>query len=480
MSSDRMKKATEWFYHTVFRDEPIRPRASAPVEKLPSALRAARSLENGWGNAWSPRETIFLKQAKLLANYEDDYPIPDDVTRYFPTYQSLTDQELRGYFSWRTKLRRGEVRKTSLSFAFLYIYELLDQVGVEDPMEGYRKLLAFRDAYGKLDGKILPYLDEWLTDYVVYYALDPNLLAASPQVLFDRNITILDMIAHQDDAKVLYAVKQLAPKWLARSKFYREEQADCDIVIVRSLRRISDHYAKRTQKTMVEQFFGRCVPYPTTLFSTAVFCDPLKRRDHEYALDERRIYRCQNGLWTVTQHAVSPGHSAKLEDTLKTIDAVMRQEYGYKNLIKCQTETKWLIKVIREETQALLAQKKASEAKKVTIDYSQLAHIRREAAQTQDKLTVEEELEEPLPIPEPAPAPPPVEDALLSPAEHRLLHCLLYGGSTAWVQEEGHLLSVLVDSINEKLYDSFLDTVLDDTPELIEDYIEGLKEIVTP
>ena len=42
------------------------------------------------------------------------------------------------------------------------------------------------------------------------------------------------------------------------------------------------------------------------------------------------------------------------------------------------------------------------------------------------------------------------------------------------------MLSVLSDSINDKLYDIFLDSVLDDTPALIEDYIEDVKEMVKP
>ena len=42
------------------------------------------------------------------------------------------------------------------------------------------------------------------------------------------------------------------------------------------------------------------------------------------------------------------------------------------------------------------------------------------------------------------------------------------------------MLSVLVDGINEKLYDSFMDSVLDDSPALIEDYIDDLKEMVKP
>ena len=39
---------------------------------------------------------------------------------------------------------------------------------------------------------------------------------------------------------------------------------------------------------------------------------------------------------------------------------------------------------------------------------------------------------------------------------------------------------MLVDSINEKLYDSFQDTVLtlEDRPAVIEDYLDELKEMV--
>ena len=492
MDQNRIKNAAKWFYEKVFADEPIRPRTNQPAPKVPSLLRTARSLENGPNNAWQSREAVFMKQAKLLANFEDDYAYEGNVVRYYPTYQALTDQELRGYFSWRTKLRKGNIQKTSLSFAFLYIYELINQIGVTDPLDGYLKLKAFRDTYGQLDEGILSYLGKWMTDYVVYYELDANLLGDSSQVIFDRSITVLDLIQEQDEAKVMYALKQLAPKWLSRSKFYGANQADCDKVIVRVLRKVSDHYNKHTKRTMVEQYFGKLGEFQVRLFDTAVFCDPLKKRNCEFAIDERCIYRCRNGLWTVTKHAGPMRPSGKLEDLLKTIDAVMREEFSYKHPVKYETETKWIIKLIREETQELLAEKKAAEAKRITIDYSQLARIRREATITQDKLTVDDELEEAEnlqsvqeSIPESVPAvetvsSEPDDESPLSSPEYRLLHCLLYGGSTGWVQAEGYMLSVLVDGINEKLYDTFMDSVLDDTPELIEDYIDDLKEMVKP
>jgi len=486
VDTNRMKKAAEWFYGTIFRDEAIKPRPATPAEKLPSLLRTARSLENAPGNPWQSRESIFLKQAKLLVNYEDNYDFHDSVVRYFPTYQALTDKELRGYFSWRTKLRSDNVQKTSLSFAFVYIYELLNQIGTADPLEGYQKLIRFRDVYGMLDDSILPYLERWLTDYVVYYELDPNLLADSKQVLFDRCITVLAHIQEHNDKTIMDAIKQLAPKWLSRSKFYAANQADCDTVIVRVLRRISDHYAKRTKKTMVEQFFGLCRTYQIRLFDTAVFCDPLKKRNGEYAVNDRCIYRCENGLWSVTKHPSSLRPNGKLEDILKTVDAVMREEYAYKHPIKYESETKWLIKIIREETQALLAEKKDREVKKLTIDYSKLTKIRQEAAITQEKLTVDEDEEEQpitkdvIPEPEVTPAAKPADDCPLTGPEYRLLQCLLYGRELGWIRAEGLILSVLSDSINDKLYDIFQDSVMDDSPELVEDYIEDLKEMVLP
>lgn len=489
--TNRMKKAAEWFYDKVFKDEFIRPSVPQPVERVPSLIRTARSLENGMNSSWQSRESIFIKQAKLLASYEDDYAFDSNIVRYYPTYQSLTDPELRGYFSWRTKLRKGDVRKTSLSFAFLYIYELINQIGIANPMNGYVQLKNFLEIYGKIDSNIIPYLSRWIVDYVIYYELDSGLLADTPQVIFDRSITVLENIQCQDTAKVIHAVKQLSPKWLERSKFYSENQVDCDTVIHRVLRRVSDHYATRCKKTMVEQYFGTTSQFQVRLFDSAVFYDQQKKRRCEYAVDERCIYRCQNGLWTVQKHTCPLRANTKLGDLLKTIDSIMREEYNYPHPIKCEMDTKWLIKLIREETQSLLAEKKAADEKKITIDYSMLAKIRQDAAITQDKLIVEEDLDreiyekelsqkyeavQPIPSADPVIA----SDSPLNQTEYRLLQSLLYVRDYSWVQSEGHILSVLVDSINEKLYDQFMDSVLNDSPELIEDYIDDLKEMIHP
>lgn len=482
--TNRMKIAAEWFFEKVFSDEAITPKKEPPRERLPSLLRTARSLEGGPQSGWQSREIVFLKQAKLLAAYEDDYPFSGAVQRYYPTYQSLTDQELRGYFSWRTRLRQGDIQKTSLSFAFLYIYELINQIGVDNALDGYQKLTHFRVVYGALDDSILPYLKRWMVDYVIYYGLDPALLADSPQVSFDRSIAVLENMQKESTQAILDALGQLPLKWLSRSKFYQQNRQDMDTVIVRVLRRISEHYGTRCKKSFVEQYIGGIQKDFTWLFEAAVFCDPLRRRSYEYALDEHCTYRCQNGHWMVEKYFFLPQRCAKLNDLLKTIDCLMREAFACKHPIKCETETKWILKIIQEEIQSLLAEKQAAQAKKITIDRRQLEKIRRDAAITQEKLTVEEELEEEPPVPPAAPEPPAsVEappDSPLNSTEYRLLQCLLYGKDRSWVRTEGYILSVLLDSINEKLYDVFQDSVLDEDGQPMEDYIDELKEMVKP
>lgn len=488
MDSRKMKAVADWLRDAVFSDEAIRPRAvPPPAEKLPAMLRTARSLEISGGQIWQSRESIFVKQAKLLAHYEDDFDFQGTVRCYYPTYQSLTDRELRGYFSWRTKLREGDVRKTSLSFAFIYIYELINQTGVKTPLEGFQKLKDFRDAYGQIDSGILAYLETWLTDYAVYYNLDPSLLADSPQVLWDNHLNVLAHAADEPPERIMDAVKAFSRKYLARSKFYGVHMGDMDAVIVRVLRRMSDHYAARCKKSMVDQYFGGLGRYAHRPFASAVFSDPLKRRNYEYVLDPQCTYRCENGSWSVWKRGRSPSSDNALGALIKTIDAMMRDAFGYRHPVKAEIATKWIVTIIRQEIQALLAEKNAPEVKKFSINYAQLTQIRRDAEVTKERLIVEEEMDGPEEPPQPeqlpaalSPLPAPPADIPLAPAEYRLVHCLLYGGDLDWVRADGLMLSVLVDAVNEKLYDSFLDSVLDDGPQVVEDYIQDLKEMVRP
>lgn len=488
MDGNPLKNAAQWFYSKVYRDQSIRPRKEPPKPAIPSPIRAARALESGSSSRLLTREALFLHQARLLAGYEDNFPETYPVTYYYPTYQSLSDPELRSYFTWRTRLRRGELQKTSPTFVFLYVFELLNQVGVADPLDGYWRLRGFQAAYSQADSYVSPYLEQWLTDYVIYYGLHPSLLEDTAQVQYDRCITVFTALPGYSNDQIMDTVHQLASQWLDRSKFYRENRADCDSVICNVLRGMYVHYGSRCKRNLTDQIFGTPREYTVRLFQDAVFCGKQSQRSCEYTLDPLCVYRCRHGAWTVNRYGGADAARQKLNGLMKAIDGIMREGFGYEHPVKYSLDLKWQLKLIREEVQRLVDAKRAeeearqaAEKAKLKLDMSRLAQIRQDAAVTRDRLIVEEEAaeEEPLEAPAPQPAAIP-DDTPLDGAEYRLLQCLLYGRPLDWVRAEGRMLSVLTDSINEKLYDTFCDSVLEDGPAIVEDYIEDLKEMILP
>lgn len=467
-----------------YMDEPIYHREKTPEEKLPAPLQAARSLEKGAARMYQNRRSLFLNQAKLLEFYKDDYEGGYISHCYYPTYDLLSNRELRSYFAWRTKVRNGDIQPSCSCFAYLYLYELINGIGTGTPVEGLHKMDDFAAAYKEYESSLMNYYANWRKSYIIYYNLSDSFLEGEEREGEEAHMAVLDSAQEQTDDAIAAAVKQLSPGWLNRSKFYKTHQTDMDRVIVQVLRRMHQHYSARSKRTFSEQLFGSRETHSVDLFCHAVFCDPLRHENSRYYITDSHYYECRNGYWTETSCFIDSHKRRKLEDLMKTIDASLRVALNDGKPIKSPSQLKWVTKVIEEEVAALLETQKQQEAaaKRVQIDYSALAQIRREAAITQDKLATEEELEEEAP---PAVQPPPPQpealpgDCPLDKTQYRLMQNLLYGGDTSWVQREGKMVSVLLDSINEILYDTFQDAVIEDQ-QVVEDYIDELKEMVKP
>ena len=467
-----------------YTDEPILPRKKTPEEKLPAPLKAARSLEKGAARMYQNRRSLFLNQAKLLEFYKDDYEGEYISHCYYPTYDLLSNRELRSYFAWRTKVRNGDIQPSCSCFAYLYLYELINGIGTGTPVEGLHKMDDFAAAYKEYESSLMNYYANWRKSYIIYYNLSDSFLGGEEREGEEAHMAVLDSAQEQTDDAIAAAVKQLAPGWLNRSKFYKTHQTDMDRVIVQVLRRMHQHYSARSKRTFSEQLFGSRETHSVDLFCHAVFCDPLRHENSRYYITDSHYYECRNGYWTETSCFIDSHKRRKLENLMKTIDASLRVALNDGKPIKSPSQLKWVTKVIEEEVAALLETQKQQEAaaKRVQIDYSALAQIRREAAITQEKLATEEEMEEEAP---PAVQPPPPQpetlpgDCPLDKTQYRLMQNLLYGGDTSWVQREGKIVSVLLDSINEILYETFQDAVIEDQ-QVVEDYIDELKEMVKP
>lgn len=464
---------------TEYEDEAILPQRRKEPEELPPLLARARALAEG--DFPASRQEIFLRQGRLLADYADDYSYRGDPVRYYPTYQSLTDDELRGYFTWRPKIRAGQVECAPLTFIFLYIYELINCIGVQSAEEAYEQLLFVKRSYSSFGWAVSAHLDRWIPDFVVYYGLHPALLTDFSEKMYNQCIHVIENIAEEPQDKVLDAVKQLAPKWIGRSRFYAEHFEDMDEVVYTVLKGMSAHYAASCKRSLVDQLFGVLLPGHLHIFSQAIFCNPLGRQNYQYAIDGQCVYSCENGIWTSRWRKATPRSGRKLEALLKTIDHVMREEYAFGHPIRGDISTRWILRLITETTQGLLAKRAEAEKNRIRIDFSVLNKIRSDADIIREKLVTEEELEPdtPAPVPDVPPAAEPEGLALLTGPEARLLRSLLNGEDTGWLLREGLMRSVLADAINEKLYDLFGDTVLDADGQPVPDYVDDLKEMLS-
>ena len=537
-----------------YTDQPILKRASALPNYTPPKIAEMRALAEGQSsyNWSSPR--LFVRQGRLMADYEDDFAYSGTFFRYYPTYQLMSDVQLRGYFSWRTKVRRGQVEPIALSFVFVYLYELLNLIGVSSPEEGYEKLVWFRDAYAPIDGSVAHYLKDWLVDFAACYGLDPALIRDEEALRPYKQYTVLSRWKTHTADELFGAICGLSSYNVEKSKFYKAYPEDTKAVLCRVFADFSQHHADKCKNSLCERLFGRVHTLPYTMFSSAVAALDRDRPDCDYEIFPWYGYACRNGVWYRTRLDRNPAKNRKLGELTRDVDAILRERYGFDAPLKATDKTKLFTGIVNNAIDALLEEKRRKAAAVVHIDVSKLAAIRSDASETREKLMTEEEREdikspvashqssecgmrnaecgiddgsaapqcrcegkqasetdraEPLEsgntgsevgsrksevspagnesgskdserqISQSAVPDTPANDLPLDETETAVLRAILNGADAmAAAKAAGRMLSVVVDAINEKLFDLFGDAVIfddGDAPAVYDDYAEELK-----
>ena len=551
------------FSNEVYADEPILKTGRQMQNFLPDQYRKMREISRwqedpkGGAGRWLSEAELFYRQGLLMADFEDDCPYNGTFKSYFPTYNAMSDRQLRGYFTWRTQVRRGTVEETSTSFAFLYLYELICGIGVDDPLDGFNKIKAFWDAYRAFEPGIDRFARVWLQDYAVFHGLDPKLLRDSKTVMFDNALIELRRAARDlapaptpsdlaparrktseptlplppDEAReerLMAAINALSTYNLNNSRLDRSHHRDLRHVACAVYVRMARYYDTHRKSGIVASLFGEETAMPYTMFASAVFFAPNRHEDCEYRLDPIHIYRCQNGFWECMRIHGSRQKSSKLGEMMRACDQRLRLALDPTHPLKEEKVPKYLAKIIDDEIVAWLSWDAAHQPVKIDIDLSQLGHIRSVAAQTREALLIDEEREDdvsveteatiieqpniqsapgmtaepgemtirqdepdeptvsteefgvvaPLLVSVPAPVTPAPTDAAteLAPAADVFLRALLEQNAaqaTSAVAQSGQSEDMLVDSINEALFDLVGDTVIEfgaAGPHIIEDY----------
>lgn len=549
------------FSNETYADEPILKTGRQMQNFLPDQYRIMREISRwqddpkGGAGRWLSEAELFYRQGLLMADFEDDCPYNGTFKSYFPTYNAMSDRQLRGYFTWRAQVRRGTVEETSTSFAFLYLYELICGIGVDNPLDGFNKIKAFWDVYRAFEPGIDRFARVWLQDYAVFHGLDPKLLRDSKTVMFDNALIELRRAARDlvpapssqtpkrrktseptlplppdevREERLMAAINALSTYNLSSSRLDRSHHRDLRHVACAVYVRMVRYYDTHRKTGIVASLFGEETAMPYTMFASAVFFAPERHEDCEYRLDPIHIYRCQNGFWECMRIHGSRQKSSKLGEMMRACDQRLRLALDPAHPLKEEKVPKYLAKIIDDEIVAWLSWDAAHQPVKIDIDLSQLGHIRSAAAQTRETLLIDEEREDgasaeaeaadsgqpeaepvadamveavaaaagqdesdeptisteqfgvvaPLLAPTPAFAAATPADATneLVPAADAYLRALLEHNAvqaeSAVVQSE-QSEDMLVDTINEALFDLVGDTVIEFSaagPQIIEDY----------
>ncbi|KRM40623.1 hypothetical protein FEZ41_12270 [Lentilactobacillus parafarraginis] len=479
-------------YHAQQIQLPIGSKAHSETQKKPHVPSQIEKMVHAYDYTIPSSEIVaynFYHQGEMMADYEDHYDATYELKRYFPVYHELTVHQLRTYFTWRTQLRQGHFPVTSTSYAYLYIYELLNNIGVASPDEGYEKLIQFRDKCApSYHSRMRDLLDLWLCDYVLYYELDQQ----KARTIFAKRLT-----ADQDYQILLHPSDDSPEQLLTVFKNHSTYLKSC-LLLKKSPKQFAEllkvvwqqilDLRQTSQFDYFNQAIATRVSTSHTYFRSAVFYFQKPPRLKTYQVDGDHIYHlgartCSSNIYYPVKH-----QDKKLNTLLHEIDRLARESFHLGHPLKPRQLNSTVQQAILTGIKTYQRIQDEKRRPRVTLNLDSLDQIRTDASLTRESLLTEEEKEAPTapkeePVPQPSPEPAPASSqSLLNADETMLVVALLKNQSWQQYLKDHHLMvSILVDQINEKLFDEIGDTVIefnaDNQPVIVEDYRQDLEQL---
>lgn len=460
---------------------------------------------------------LFYRQAKFMENFEDDYKGNAPFSMYFPCYQMMSYEQLRTYFTWRSEVRRGVIRETSFSYAFLYLYELINNIGVKDCRDGLEKLASFWDEYRQDQKKLDKYMNEWVKDYYI-----TNDFSEPFEELLQKTGNLQKLYRPSAPESLFDFYYPYSDYKIRKSAFYNPETAKtigaCFSHVVKALNDFMLGQGKEFEDLIFYSKSNRWTP-----FSDALYCSFSRQNQSRVAvISEIEKYKYENGRWTSSKNKLARENGRFVVGyILKRIEQFFRKTTKYKYKITANRKKISMAEIarivpdpesfFRKIDEAIVEYYRLSQRKIITVDTDRLDTIRANAQMITEKLLVDGEYdeadnEEPIaehPAAEPTEIPaPPAETAAkpdesseaadewdafarsLSETEKEAVQMVLQGAPMGDFQNlaksSGLMPEVLADRINQKAIDSVDDNIMElsDQITIFDEYREDLKRVI--
>ena len=462
---------------------------------VPVEITQMRKMNSTLGDLKSVRNKTFYRQAVFMKDYQDDYPWQGDFFHYFSTYRDLNTPQLRGYFSWRTKIRKGIFEPIPLSAAYIYIYELLNGIGAdsgEDRLAKIRNFVNQSVKAGIFSPSDFRTVEDWIPALGILLGLSPEIIAKYADDSFLKRDAVLEKLMkprEYSDAEVLEALKFVAGKKLDKSPVLNHERG---AFLFAEAWRIGTETAFDSGNTLFALCFGARGTTRWYPLINAVYYEEHAPEDRDYVLNSLHSLHCRNGIWT--QEGYDPRNEQKslLAAFLHEADCRFRRYLKTGRYLQEKEADAWALPIINAAIQTDRKAVLEASRPKITIDLSGLEKIRSDALTTQNSLLTETETMPDLPIEAPHTEEPDVPERIeepelntalpLDPVYVKILRKLLRDEPVQDMIREQHLMPALIaDTVNELFYDEIGDTVLlceDDRLAVVDDYREDIKQLI--
>lgn len=489
----------------------IQPPDPAENEIHRRLIKMRRLSKKSWftRNAYSRLQAdLFYEQAKFMADFEDCYEESAAFSMYYPDYQSMSYEQLRTYFTWRSGVRRGDVRAVSFSYVFVYVYELINNVGVQTAAEGMDKLLFFWAAYRPFEKKLDRYMADWVRDYYI-----TNNFSFPFDTLVRQNELLQAFYQPEEKGGFFQRYAPYSSYPYQKSIFWTQEtepalRACFNCVMEAVIARLAESGVDFDDLLFAGRRGNLWQPFRRALYHFK----PKGQAEKLIKISNNEFYRFDGVQWTTSKNRVCRENGRQIVGyILKRIEQFYRKAMKFRYQITTSRSKIELSELSGLEAgsgelfacidAAILAFYKASSRKSVTVDPQKLDQIRANALLTQEKLLADRdgEGEGPAPIAvsvPPATQPSPVQAAAqqggawvrlaqsFDPVEREAVRRLLRGASaaelSAYAKSGGQMLEVLIDNINQKAVDTVEDNILEyaDTIAVFEEYTDELERVV--
>ena len=381
--------------------QPI-PILSREVDPIRKKLEDMRSITSG--NPFSRNDSgYFYRQAKFMESFSDAYQGSADFFMYYPNYQQMSYNQLRTYFTWRAKVRRGSIAIVPLSYAFLYIYELLSGIGVENPADGLDLLMSVWTAFRATARSLDYYLPGWIYDYHIYYETAQS---------FSDFIRKHNLESHfrehylfgLESADCLDTWNRISSYDITKSRFFIDDNKplmrECFSAVVNEIAVRCESAGLSAYDLISRNFDNMSSWHP---FQRALFFNWLDQPDRRVDMPGERVYICKDNHWTTNISIPYAWRRDLAAYIIKRTEMLLRSQQKFKfkiavdpAVIKQRIQTMRKPRLEFDELDDAISKTVADYFREINrtviaVDHENLARIRAEALGIQEALTVPEE-----------------------------------------------------------------------------------------